>query len=164
MNTQLLHHVRAHILEYPERFNAAQWAWARNAGRVVQHGEVPVDFRCCIAGHVLLLGGRFDEATLLAHSVRQDDGFLGRCAQETAGLTDDQRRLLFYPSLWADPYRSRYYLTTTCQEEAAVCADVLAYFIEQHGTMPTPRAEDRPALTHQVYHLARPCHSVAAHR
>lgn len=163
MNIQLLQQVQQHIEHHPERFCAAQWAWARNAGAVVQRGAAPVDFRCCIAGHVLLLAERFDESTLLRHSVQQDDGYLGRCAQEALGLTDAQRRDLFYPSLWTDPYRSDYYLTATREDEARVCADFLVHFIAAHEDDRAP-AEDRSALTHQVHHLARPTRSVAAFR
>jgi hypothetical protein len=163
MNTQLLQQVQQHIAQHPERFCAAQWAWARNAGAVIEQDAAPVDFRCCIAGHVLLLSRRFDEAALLRHSVHQDDGYLGRCAQDALGLTDEQRHHLFYPSLWTDPYRSDYYLTATREDEARVCADFLAHFLAAHEGDLTP-ATDRPALTHQVYHLARPTRSVAAFR
>lgn len=120
MNVDLLQRVRQHILDYPERFCAAQWAWSRNVGKVVHEGAAPEDFRCCLAGHVLVLGGRFTEAELLRRSVRHDDGYLGRAAGDLLGLTEAQRTTLFYPSQWADPFRSVYYLSADAVRKPAL--------------------------------------------
>lgn len=165
MNVQLLQQVKQHILTHPGRFCAAQWAWARNANEVIDRGDAPQGFRCCIAGHVLLLGGRFDERGLLRHSVRCDDGYLGRQASEALQLTEQQRKELFYPSIWAEPFRSQYYLTQGPEAEAGLCAAYIDHFLEQHGPAQAPglteRAEDRPAQVHQAHPLAVPSRAPA---
>ena len=154
MKLELLQQVRQHILHHPERFSAAQWAWARNVRSVLQQQAVPEAFRCCIAGHVLLLSGRFDETSLLRHSVRCDDGYLGRCARDILGLSEVQRRTLFYPTQWAEPFRRDYYLAGTGRPEAEVAAAYLAHFLHTHrpephvpaSLAPSPSfAADRPA-------------------
>lgn len=147
MNATLLRHVHRHILDAPSRFSAAQWAWASNIDGVLQRGEAPVEFRCCIAGHVLLLGGTYSERALLVESVRRDDGFLGRQARDVLRLTPSQHTTLFYPSQWAEPFRSRYYLSQAGAEEARVAADFLAHFLDQHSVGAVlPLAPDRAPL------------------
>lgn len=143
MNASLLRCVHRHILDVPARFSAAQWAWASNVDGVLQRGEVPTDFRCCIAGHVLLLSGTYTEQALLIESVRRDDGFLGREARDLLRLTPAQHTTLFYPSQWAEPFRSRYYLSQAGAEEAHVAAAFLAHFLDQHAAAPLPLAADR---------------------
>ena len=134
MKLAILAEVRRHIRDYPERFCAANWAWAANVRDVLASDAQPLQFRCCIAGHALLLGGAFDEAGLLKQSVRYDDGYLGRCAQEVLELTDAQRRALFYPTQWAEPYRSRYYLAPDRPGEAQAAAAFLTHFISEATT------------------------------
>ena len=129
MRVALLRHVRHHIAEHPERFCAANWAWAANVREVLEDGEAPESFRCCIAGHVLLCAGRFDEPTLLRYSVRFDDGFVGRCAREALGGGEREQRALFYPTQWPEPYRQAYYLAQTRLQEAQAAVGVLDAFI-----------------------------------
>jgi len=147
MNTALLRRVAHHIDTHPERFCAAEWAWSTNVQAVVQHDEAPDHFRCCIAGHVLVEGGVLTEQELLRQSVRYDDGHLARLAAVTAKLTDDQRNELFYPALWADPLRSRYYLSAERTEEAAICAAYVRFFVDKHAPLAAP---DRSAVEHQT--------------
>ena len=144
MNAALLQHVRSHILDHPERFCAAQWATAANIHAVL---------RSDAAGHVLVLGGRFSEAELLRRSVRHDDGYAGRCAAETLALSPAQRNELFYPSQWAEPYRSCYYMSTAA-EEAAIAAAFIEHFLGRHAALPL--APDRPAVAHGAAGVARP--------
>lgn len=157
MNTALLRRVAHHINEQPERFCAAEWAWARNVQAVLHEGAAPEQFRCCIAGHVLLLSKRLTIQGLLEHSVQYDDGHLARMAAEAAALTDAQRNELFYPALWEDPLRSQYYLTTTRADEASVCAQYVSYFVEKHTATAAPdrRAVERHVPTPADATLAR---------
>jgi hypothetical protein len=147
MNTALLRRVAHHINEQPERFCAAEWAWARNVQAVLHDGAAPDQFRCCIAGHVLLLSKRLTTHALLQHSVQYDDGHLARMAADVADLTDAQRNELFYPALWEDPLRSRYYLTATRADEAKICAQYVAYFVDKHTADAAP---DRGAVERQA--------------
>ena len=50
MNVDLLETVRQDILYRPERFCAAQWAFARNGHRVKTHGDAPIDIKIAISG------------------------------------------------------------------------------------------------------------------
>jgi hypothetical protein len=153
MNAALLRRVRAHILAHPERFCAAHWAWVRN-GRAVREGrEAPEGFRGCIAAHVLLLSGTYDEVGLVRRHLHFDNGTLSAAARDALGLDAGQYRELFYPSQWPDPFRAAYYTTTTAAAEAAVCADFLADFLDRHAPTLTPAA-DRPAEAPE--HAARP--------
>lgn len=154
MNTALLRRVAHHIHEQPARFCAAEWAWARNVQAVLQDGAAPDQFRCCIAGHVLLLSKRLSVHALLQHSVQYDDGHLARLAAGAADLTDSQRNELFYPALWEDPLRSQYYLTATRADEARVCAQYVSYFVDKHMAEAAP---DRGAVERQA-----PAHADAA--
>lgn len=130
MNWRLLHQVRQHIARHPERFCAAQWAWARNVQAVLAAGAPPEDFRCCIAGHVLLLGDYCDEATLLRLSVQCDNGFIGREAARLLGISREQARRLFYPTGWPEPYRSRYYQACSYEAEARLALGVLDRWLQ----------------------------------
>ncbi len=130
MNRALLWQVRQHIARYPERFCAAQWAWARNVYAVLAAGASPEGFRCCIAGHVLLLGGYCDEAMLLRLSVQRDDGFIGREAARLLGISREQARRLFYPTGWPEPYRSRYYQAADHEAEAILAVSLLDAWLQ----------------------------------
>ena len=146
MNVALLRRVRAHIIAHPERFCAAHWAWVRNGRDVRQHGAAPEGFRGCIAAHVLLLSGRYDETGLVRQHLHFDNGTLSAAARDVLDLTPDQYRELFYPSQWPDPFRADYYTTKTAEAEATVCADFLADFLARHAP-PLAPAADRPAET-----------------
>lgn len=134
MNVDLLKRVQEEILDTPERFCAAHWAFARNASEVIERDEAPEGFKCCIAGQVLLLSGRSDERGLLCRSgLHNNDGSLYRRAAEALGLTAAQRNELFFPSQWDKPYKQEYYLCSR-DEEAAVCAAYIDYFMEKHAS------------------------------
>lgn len=158
MNASLLQHVHDHILAEPERFCAAQWAAARNTRRVLERGAAPEGFTCCIAGHVLLLSGRFTERDLLLHSTHFDNGNLSRRACEALGLTQAQYKELFFPSQWTDPYRSAYYLSADVRAEAAACAGFIAHFLEKHADVrpALSLADDREPLAHAQHLVAAP--------
>ena len=132
MNVRLLRHVRHEIAARPERFCAAHWAWARNRRAVLEAGARPAGFKCCIAGHVLLGHGAYDEAALLREGSFHDTGYLWQRAAEVAGLSKAQRNELFFPSQWDAPFKKRYYLCTGT-EEAEVSVDYLGHFLEKHG-------------------------------
>ncbi|MDQ7041609.1 MAG: hypothetical protein Q9M35_11790 [Rhodothermus sp.] len=126
----MLRQVRQHIAQYPERFCAAQWAWARNIRAVLMAGAPPEGFRCCIAGHVLLLSNYCDEPTLLRLSVQRDDGFIGRAAARLLGLSREQARRLFYPTGWPEPYRSWYYQAADQATEAMLAVSLLDAWLQ----------------------------------
>ena len=147
MNALLLQHVHNHILAEPQRFCAAQWAAARNTRSVLQDDVAPDGFKCCIAGHALLLSRRFSEQDLLLHSTHFDNGTLSRCAREVLGLTQAQYKELFFPSQWTDPYRSAYYLSADVRAEAEACAHFIAYFLKKHADVRL-FAEDREPVAH----------------
>ncbi|MEM1043687.1 MAG: hypothetical protein AAGI91_13800 [Bacteroidota bacterium] len=151
MDAALLRRVRTHILDCPERFCAAHWAWVRNGRAVREDGAAPEGFRGCIAAHVLLLSGTFDETGLVRRNLHFDNGTLSAAARDVLGLDGAQYRELFYPSQWPDPFRARYYTTQTPEAEAAVCAAYLADFLGRHAPA-FPLAADRPAeaLQHTV--------------
>jgi hypothetical protein len=151
MDFALLKQVRQHIVEYPERFCAANWAWAANVRDVLAKGTPPEGFRCCIAGHVLLCQGSLSERSLLQCSVTCDDGFVGRYARDVLGATEQEQRRLFYPSQWAEPYSSAYYLAQTRGEEAKAAVGFLDFVLAQateRAALKTgaPLAPDRPAI------------------
>ncbi len=146
MNVDLLETVRQEIIMRPKRFCAAQWAFARNGRRVKEHGEAPVGFRCCIAGHALLHGAGFDERTLLQRGGFHDGGHLWQHAGDILDLTTAQRDELFFPSQWDKPYKQDYYLCGR-DEEAEVAAAYIDHFISKHavpaeGPAPLPQARD----------------------
>jgi hypothetical protein len=87
MNVELLENVRQAIVFYPRRFSAAQWAFARNAEAVIDDGDHPEGFKCCIAGHVLLESDEMTERELL-----QVGGF-----HTGGGLWEQCRRSKHYP-------------------------------------------------------------------
>lgn len=132
MNVRLLERVRHEIVARPERFCAAHWAWAHNKRAVLESGARPEGFTCCIAGHVLLLSGTYDEADLLREGGFHDTGYLWQRAAEAAGLSTPQRNELFFPSQWGQPFKQRYYLCTRA-EEAAVSATYLEHFLAEHA-------------------------------
>jgi len=132
MNVDLLETVRHDILYRPERFCAAQWAFARNGHRVKEHGDAPIGFKCCIAGHVLLRGADFDERALLQRSGFHDGEHLWQQAGTVSGLTTEQRDELFFPSQWDKPYKQDYYLCGR-DEEAEIAAAYIDYFISKHN-------------------------------
>lgn len=140
MNVDLLKRVQDTIMHAPERFSVAHWAFARNAHEVVRKDEAPDGFKCCIAGHVLLEDGRSDERGLLCRSgLHNNDGSLYQRAGEACGFTEEQRLELFFPSQWDAPFKQEYYLCGR-NEEAAVCAAYIDYFMDKHGA-----ARDRQA-------------------
>ncbi len=151
MNVDLLETVRHDILYRPERFCAAQWAFARNGHRVKEHGDAPIGFKCCIAGHVLLRGADFDERALLQRGGFHDGEHLWQQAGTVSGLTTEQRDELFFPSQWDKPYKQDYYLCSR-DEEAEIAAAYIDYFISKHnvpagGPAPlanTPATEREP--------------------
>jgi hypothetical protein len=149
MNAALLHVVQRAIARAPDRFCAAQWAFARNADEVLRSAAEPDGFRCCIAGQVLLHSGTLDERGLLREGGFHTGGALWDHAAEAAGLTDAQARTLFFPSQWDRPYKQRYYLCGR-DEEAALAVEYIDYFLEQHGATGSPEetgsaAASRPA-------------------
>ncbi len=148
MNVDLLETVRQDILYRPERFCAAQWAFARNGRRVKEHGDDPIAFKCCIAGHVLLHGAGFNERTLLQRGGFHDGEHLWQQAGDVSGLTTAQRDELFFPSQWDKPYKQDYYLCSR-DEEAEIAASYIDYFISKHtvpASGPAPLVEESSAL------------------
>jgi len=145
MNVDLLESVRHVIVHYPKRFCAAQWAFARNADRVLSDGAAPKGFRCCIAGHVLLQHGSHTERDLLEEGGFHTGGALWQQAANAVGIDADRCRELFFPSQWDKPYKQKYYLCTS-DEEASVAAAYLDYFIQKHSAdTPTPAPVSTPA-------------------
>lgn len=147
MNIDLLETIRHDILFRPERFCAAQWAFARNGRRVKEQGDAPVGFKCCIAGHALLHGDDFDERTLLQRGGFHDGEHLWQRAGDVLGLTKAQRDELFFPSQWDKPYKQDYYLCAR-NEEADIAAAYIDHFISKHGVpvdgpAPLPVAHNR---------------------
>jgi len=146
MNVELLESVRQAIVYYPKRFCAAQWAFARNADRVLADDATPQGFKCCIAGHVLLESGRYDERDLLRDGGFHTGGALWERAADVLGIDRDRCRELFFPSQWDKPYKQDYYLCSK-DEEATVTAAYLDYFMQKHGEAtpdPTPQpVEDK---------------------
>ena len=147
MNASLLQHVHHRILTEPQRFCAAQWATARNARSVLEDDVTPEGFKCCIAGHALLLSRQFSERDLLLHSTHFDNGTLSRCARAVLGLDQAQYKELFFPSQWTDPYRSAYYLSADVRAEAEACAGFIAYFLKKHADVRV-FAHDRAPVVH----------------
>ena len=158
MNVELLENVRQAIVFYPRRFSAAQWAFARNAGAVIDDGDHPDGFRCCIAGHVLLESNEMTERELLQVGGFHTGGGLWEQAAEALGITQEQCRELFFPSQWDKPYKQNYYLCSR-EEEADVAASYVEYFVHKYGTeaereqaerladaaeRPTPKHEPNP--------------------
>lgn len=131
MNAALLARVREHIALQPSRFSAAHWGWASNAGAVIRQGEAPQKFCCCIAGHALLLSGRFSERELICQSgVVNEDGYLWQMAASVLELTPEESSRLFFPSQWPSPFKERYYLGSRL-EEARVSAEYIDHFLEE---------------------------------
>jgi len=144
MNVDLLESVRQTIVQFPERFCAAQWAFARNADRVLAGDASPAGFRCCIAGHVLLQHGTHSERDLLEEGGFHTGGALWAQAADALGLNEHRCRELFFPSQWDTPYKQNYYLCTA-EEEAEIAAAYLDYFMQKHGTQRSiPQAEEAP--------------------
>ncbi|MEM8599052.1 MAG: hypothetical protein AAGF99_03950 [Bacteroidota bacterium] len=141
MRFALLRRVKAHLLARPDRLDTAQWAWCSNLRAVLDEGVAPEGFRCCLAGHVLLLGGVYDERTLLKLSVERDLGFLGREARVALDATDAEQRLLFYPSQWPKAFREAYYTVPRAEE-----ARVVAAFLDTLLPATSPPAPDRDAV------------------
>jgi hypothetical protein len=133
MNVELLESVRQTIVFYPNRFCAAQWAFARNAERVLQDGARPEGFQACIAGHVLLEHGSHSERDLLREGGFHTGGALWERAADALGLGEDRCRELFFPSQWDKPYKQDYYLCSG-DEEPNVAAAYLDYFMQKYGT------------------------------
>jgi hypothetical protein len=132
MNTALLRSVQRTIARFPDRFCAAQWAFARNADRVLAEGASPEGFRCCIAGHVLLESGRFTRRDLLREGGFHTGGALWNQAAAALNVGDAQCRELFFPSQWEHPFKKRYYLCAR-DEEAEVATAYLDHFVQKHG-------------------------------
>ena len=132
MNVELLETVRQAILYRPKRFCAAQWAFARNANEVVHDGDNPQQFKCCIAGHVLLESGTYSVPKLLQRGGFHSDGHPWEEAGTVLGLTEEQWRELFFPSQWDKPYKQDYYLSGR-EEEAEIAASYIDHFISKHA-------------------------------
>jgi hypothetical protein len=133
MNVELLENVRQAIVFYPQRFCAAQWAFARNAEAVMDDGAHPDGFKCCIAGHVLLESNAMTERELLEVGGFHTGGELWAEAADALGISEAQCRELFFPSQWDKPYKQNYYLCAN-DDEADVAASYLDYFICKYGT------------------------------
>ena len=156
MNVDLLERVRQHIAHHPDRFCAAQWAFARNAEAVLRDGAAPEDFRCCIAGHVLLHRGALTERTLLREGGFHTGGEIWSRAARALSISEAQGRELFFPSQWDRPFKQRYYLCDR-DEEADLAVSYLDYFLNKHGpparrgtgaeTGPAPRTDRAPTST-----------------
>lgn len=132
MNVDLLEGVQQAIVRAPNRFCAAQWAFARNAEAVLRSGAVPDGFRCCIAGHVLLENGTHSERDLLRAGGFHTGGELWVEAARHASICSEQGRELFFPSQWDRPFKQQYYLCDRAAE-ASLAADYLDYFLEKYG-------------------------------
>lgn len=143
MNVELLESVRHIILVAPERFCAAQWAFARNGERVLREGASPEEFRCCIAGHVLLRSGILNERQLLEAGGFHTGGRLWEQAATALRIDEAQARKLFFPSQWDPPFKYEYYLCPPAAE-AEVAAAYLDYFIDEQD-VPAPTREASPA-------------------
>jgi len=155
MNVELLASVRQAVVHYPDRFSAAQWAFARNATAVHTDGARPEGFRCCIAGHVLLQDGAYDERALLTAGGFHTGGAVWKQAAAALDLDDDGCRELFFPSQWDKPYKQNYYLCSR-DEEAEVVAAYLDYFMQKYGSMKaSATATDRSAAGESAPVLVR---------
>ena len=155
MNVELLENVRQAIVFYPRRFSAAQWAFARNAEAVIDDGDHPEGFKCCIAGHVLLESDEMTERELLQVGGFHTGGGLWEQAADALSITREQCRELFFPSQWDKPYKQNYYLCSN-DEEADVAASYVEYFVHKYGTdVEREQAErlaaaaERPAPSHE---------------
>jgi hypothetical protein len=155
MNIPLLEAVRQSIVRFPGRFCAAQWAFARNATQVLRQGASPDGFCCCIAGHVLLRSGAFTRRELLREGGFHTGGGLWEQAAHQAGIDSAQARELFFPSQWDRPYKQKYYLCGR-EEEAALAAEYIGYFLQKfgvsdgqrHASSLRDRAQDRDGRAH----------------
>lgn len=161
MNVELLESVRQAVVHYPERFCAAQWAFARNAAAVRSDGASPQNFRCCIAGHVLLQHGSHTEAALLEEGGFHTGGALWEQAASALDLDRDGCRELFFPSQWDKPYKQNYYLCSR-DEEAEVAAAYLDYFMQKHGGATDAPEEARPAPSVEQMPVRQPSAAVSA--
>lgn len=140
MNVELLKRVRQTIARHPDRFCAAQWAFARNAEAVLRDGAVPEGFRCCIAGHVLLQRDVLTPRGLLREGGFHTGGGVWTRAARVASITEALGRELFFPSQWDRPYKQKYYLCARA-DEADLAAAYLDYFLEKYdGSL-----HDRPS-------------------
>jgi hypothetical protein len=153
MNADLLASVRRAIARHPDRFCAAQWAFARNAERVRTKEDVsPIGFRCCIAGHVLLESSTRTERDLLREGGFHTGGALWEQAAAALGLAKEQCRELFFPSQWDHPFKKQYYLCTR-EEEAQVAMAYIDFFLQKHrATDERQRASGRS----ETFGVARP--------
>lgn len=148
MNVDLLASVRRAITRAPDRFCAAQWAFARNADRVLDEAVPPEGFRCCIAGHVLLEGSALTERDLLREGGFHTGGGLWEQAATLLEVGDERGRELFFPSQWDHPFKKRYYLCAR-DEEAEVATAYLDYVMRKYGahsatSSTAPTDGDRP--------------------
>ncbi|MFB6247827.1 MAG: hypothetical protein ABEL97_04580 [Salinibacter sp.] len=132
MNVDLLDRVRQHIAHSPDRFCAAQWAFARNAEQVLRNGASPEGFRCCIAGHVLLHHGTLSERALLREGGFHTGGGVWSRAAQAASISAAQAHELFFPSQWDRPFKRTYYLCSR-DEEADLAVSYLDHFLNKHG-------------------------------
>lgn len=140
MKVDLLESVRRTILHNPDRFCAAQWAFARNAAAVLRHGAAPDGFRCCIAGHVLLQSNRCSEEELLRRGGFHTGGPLWDRAAEALQVGERTSQRLFFPSQWPSPFKQEYYLCAR-DEEASVAADYLARVIGEQRARRDPETD-----------------------
>lgn len=131
MNTNLLNAIRRTILNNPDRFCAAQWAFARNARAVLHDGASPEGFRCCIAGHALLQSGVCTRPELLRRGGFHTGGSMWGRAAEVLRIGEAKSHRLFFPSQWDKPFKQEYYLCSQ-DEEASVAASYLNYFAETY--------------------------------
>lgn len=144
MNVELLDRVRQTIARHPDRFCAAQWAFARNAEAVLRRGASPEGFRCCIAGHVLLQRGDLTPRELLREGGFHTGGGVWTRAARVASITEAQGRELFFPSQWDRPYKQKYYLCARA-DEADLAADYLDYFLGKYRAATPERVSDAGA-------------------
>jgi hypothetical protein len=157
MNVELLESVRQTIVFYPDRFCAAQWAFARNAEQVMAEGARPEGFKCCIAGHVLLEGDILTEGELLEEGGFHTGGELWAQAADALALDAERCRELFFPSQWDAPYKQEYYLCGRA-EEAEVAAAYIDYFVSKYG-----ERTDRPAEQAETTDAKRAAPTAAQH-
>ena len=161
MNADLLASVRRAIARHPGRFCAAQWAFARNAERVMTEEDVsPNGFRCCIAGHVLLESGTRTESDLLREGGFHTGGALWEQAATVLDLAKEQCRELFFPSQWDHPFKKQYYLCTR-EEEAEVATAYIDHFLQKHRVA----AEQSEASgQNKAFGAVRPPRAAASHQ
>lgn len=95
MNTKLLNQVANAILDEPRKFDIRAW--------VRDDKESPCGTTVCIAGHALAITRRFGNLKPLFELDEKD--LIESAAQEALGLTDQQRRRLFFRPNWPEKFQ-----------------------------------------------------------